>query len=87
MQEDVTARLHTAALKCDCSAAQDLRKVAGEELSNVEQDLDRESREDSELKERYGPAWHRPGSAALNSTLREKIAGGLFWFLLFWALI
>lgn len=55
---------------------QDLRKVAGEELSNVEQDLDRESREDAELKERFGAQWNRPASAALNSNLREKIAGG-----------
>ena len=55
---------------------QGLRRVAVEELGKVEAELAREAREDSELRERHGSAWHRPSSAALNSTLMEKIAGG-----------
>ena len=49
--------------------------MAAGELKQVEVDLDRESREDGELRERFQQAWARPASAALNSTLREKIAG------------
>ena len=55
--------------------AQDLREVAQNELKQVEADLDRESREDGELRDRFQQRWARPASAALNSTLREKIAG------------
>ena len=54
---------------------QGLRRVAVEELGKVEAELAREAREDVELRERHGSAWHRPSSAALNSTLMEKIAG------------
>ena len=54
---------------------QDLREVAQNELKQVEGDLDRESREDGELRDRFQQRWARPASAALNSTLREKIAG------------
>ena len=49
--------------------------MAVEELGKVEAELAREAREDVELRERHGGAWHRPSSAALNSTLMEKIAG------------
>lgn len=57
---------------CHC---QGLRKVAIEELSKVEAQLAKEAKEDADLRERHGAAWHRPSSAALNSTLMEKIAG------------
>ena len=49
--------------------------MAQNELKQVEADLDRESREDGELRDRFQQRWARPASAALNSTLREKIAG------------
>ncbi|KAK9820581.1 hypothetical protein WJX72_011897 [[Myrmecia] bisecta] len=53
----------------------DLRNVAVEELGKVEGDLEREAREDGELREKYGARWNRPASTALNSTMREKVAG------------
>ncbi len=54
---------------------QGLRRVAVEELGKVEAELQREAREDAALRERHGAAWNRPSSAALNSTLLEKVAG------------
>lgn len=54
---------------------QDLRRVAMEELKKVESNLDKESSEDAELRDKYGSRWNRPASAALNSSMREKIAG------------
>jgi hypothetical protein len=54
---------------------QGLRKVAMEELANVEGDLQREAKEDAELRERHGAAWRRPSSAALNAKFLEKVAG------------
>ncbi|KAK9909798.1 hypothetical protein WJX75_007558 [Coccomyxa subellipsoidea] len=54
---------------------QGLRRVAIEELGKVEAELKKEAREDAELRERHGAAWNRPSSAALNSTLLEKVAG------------
>ena len=54
---------------------QELRRVATEDLGRVEGELQREAREDAELRQRYGRAWARPASAALNSTLLEKVAG------------
>lgn len=54
---------------------QDLRRVAGEDLSRIEGQLDEESEEDARLRQRHGAAWNRPSSAALNSALREKAAG------------
>ncbi len=55
---------------------QGLRKVAMEELANVEGDLQREAKEDAELRERHGVTWRRPSSAALNAKFLEKVAGG-----------
>ncbi len=55
--------------------AQELRRVAGEDLARVEGELTREAREDAELRQQHGRAWARPASAALNSTLLEKVAG------------
>lgn len=46
-----------------------------EELKKVESNLDKESSEDAELRDKYGSRWNRPASAALNSSMREKIAG------------
>ena len=46
-----------------------------EELANVEGDLQREAKEDAELRERHGAAWRRPSSAALNAKFLEKVAG------------
>ena len=54
---------------------QALRRVATEDLARVEDDLQREAREDAELRQQYGRTWARPASAALNSTLLEKVAG------------
>jgi hypothetical protein len=50
--------------------------VAIEELGKVEAQLSKEAKDDAELRERHGSSWNRPSSAALNSTLMEKIAGG-----------
>lgn len=58
-----------------CAFTQGLRRVAIEELGKVEAELKKEAREDAELRERHGAAWNRPSSAALNSTLLEKVAG------------
>ena len=52
-----------------------MRRVAIEELKKVERSLDKESSEDAELREKYGSRWNRPASAALNSSIREHIAG------------
>ena len=41
----------------------------------METSLDKESAEDAELRDKYGSRWNRPASAALNSSMREKIAG------------
>ena len=41
----------------------------------MESTLDKESAEDAELRDKYGSRWNRPASAALNSSMREKIAG------------
>ena len=49
--------------------------MATEDLGRVEGELQREAREDAELRQQYGRAWARPASAALNSTLLEKVAG------------
>ena len=49
--------------------------MAIEELKKVESSLDKESSEDAELRDKYGSRWNRPASAALNSSMREKIAG------------
>lgn len=46
-----------------------------EELKKVEIILDKESAEDAQLRDKYGSRWNRPASAALNSSMREKIAG------------
>ncbi len=54
---------------------QDLRRVSIEELKKVESSLDKESSEDAEMRDKYGSRWNRPASAALNSSMREKIAG------------
>ena len=54
---------------------QGLRKVAIDELAKVEGDLQREAREDAELRERHGSAWRRPSSTALNAKFLEKVAG------------
>ena len=54
---------------------QGLRKVAIDELGNVERDLQREASEDAELRERHRAAWRRPASAALNAKFLEKVAG------------
>jgi len=56
-------------------ALQDLRRVSIEELKKVESSLDKESSEDAEMRDKYGSRWNRPASAALNSSMREKIAG------------
>lgn len=53
----------------------DLRRVSIEELKKVESSLDKESSEDAEMRDKYGSRWNRPASAALNSSMREKIAG------------
>eukprot|EP00891_Asterochloris_glomerata_P000589 jgi/Astpho2/589/e_gw1.00013.8.1_t len=53
----------------------DLRRVAAEDLQKVTDQLDGEAREDAQLREQYGSKWNRPASQALNSTMREKIAG------------
>lgn len=49
--------------------------MAIDELKKVESALDKESKEDAELREKYSSRWNRPASAALNSSMREKIAG------------
>lgn len=54
---------------------QDLRRVSIEELKKVESSLDKESSEDAEMRDKYSSRWNRPASAALNSSMREKIAG------------
>ena len=54
---------------------QGLRKVAIDELAKVEGDLQREAKEDAELKERHKSAWRRPSSTALNAKFMEKVAG------------
>jgi ALIX V-shaped domain binding to HIV len=54
---------------------QELRKVAEAELGTVEAELEREAKEDNELRDKYGSEWTRPSSSALNSSLREKVAG------------
>ena len=46
-----------------------------EELRAVEEDLQREAAEDSDLRAQYGQRWNRPASVALNSQITEKIAG------------
>lgn len=58
-----------------CTQIKDLRRVAIDELKKVESALDKESKEDAELREKYSSRWNRPASAALNSSMREKIAG------------
>ena len=54
---------------------QDLRRVAEEELGKVEAQLEGETRDDARLRELHAGRWQRPASAALNSTMREKVAG------------
>ena len=49
--------------------------MAMEQLGAVDAELDREAAEDAELRDKYGPRWSRPASAALSSQLREKIGG------------
>ena len=49
--------------------------MAAEDLQKVTDQLDGEAREDAQLREQYGSKWNRPASQALNSTMREKIAG------------
>ncbi len=49
--------------------------MAIDELAKVEGDLQREAKEDAELKERHGSAWRRPSSTALNAKFMEKVAG------------
>ena len=49
--------------------------MAAEDLQKVADQLDGEAREDAQLREQYGSKWNRPASQALNSTMREKIAG------------
>ncbi len=48
-----------------------------EELGRVESELKKEAADDAAQREHHGAAWNRPSSAALNSTLMEKIAGGI----------
>lgn len=72
------ASLLSVPLKSDASCVgllQGLRKVAIDELAKVEGDLQREAKEDAELKERHGSAWRRPSSTALNAKFLEKVAG------------
>lgn len=57
------------------AGVQGLRKVAQDELAKVEEDLQREAKEDAELRERHGSAWRRPSSTALNAKFLEKLAG------------
>lgn len=49
--------------------------MAIEELKKVESSLDKESSDDAEMRDKYSSRWNRPASAALNSSMREKIAG------------
>ena len=56
---------------------QELRRVAEEELRAVEDELQREAREDADLRTKYGQRWTRPASVALNTQISEKIAGEL----------
>ena len=49
--------------------------MAIEELQKVESSLDKESAQDAELRDKYSSRWNRPASAALNSSMREKVAG------------
>ena len=42
---------------------------------NGDGDLQREAKEDAELRERHRAAWRRPASPALNAKFVEKIAG------------
>ena len=68
------AKIDADVLRGGC--AQELRRVATEDLGRVEGELQREARrEDAELRQQYGRVWARPASAALNSTLLEKVAG------------
>ena len=67
--------MRTTDLTVSLPHTQDLRRVAIEELKKVENALDKESKDDAELREKYGSRWNRPASAALNSSMREKIAG------------
>ena len=53
---------------------QELRRVAAEELDTAEGQLNAEADEDAGLRSQHGGAWNRPASAALNSSLREKVA-------------
>jgi len=48
--------------------------VATEELDMAEGQLNAEADEDAGLRSQHGSAWNRPASAALNSSLREKVA-------------
>ena len=48
--------------------------MATEELDTAEGQLNAEADEDAGLRSQHGAAWNRPTSAALNSSLREKVA-------------
>ncbi len=48
--------------------------MATEELDKAEGQLNEEADEDAGLRSQHGAAWNRPASAALNSSLREKVA-------------
>ena len=48
--------------------------MATEELDKAEGQLNEEADEDAGLRAQHGAAWNRPASAALNSSLREKVA-------------
>ena len=49
--------------------------MAQEELAEVTADLDKEAREDGDLRDKFSSRWTRASSAALTSHLREKVAG------------
>lgn len=58
------------------SQIKNLRAAAEADLQRVGADVDAEARDDEQLRSRHGPReWDRPPSSALNSGLKEKLAG------------
>lgn len=78
LQDDVEAvQLDSgpAGLETEMRQLRDLRRVNEELLAQTEELLEKEAREDAQIRAQFGTRWTRPQSSTLTKTLRDRANG------------
>lgn len=78
LQDDVEAvQLDSgpAGLETEMRQLRDLRRVNEELLAQTEELLEKEAREDAQIRAQFGTRWTRPQSSTLTKTLHDRANG------------